>query len=87
MTNPTDQTTARSAQVATLLHKAAETHHVVYSDWLLSHGHLDELLGKAPVRSHLTAELVLLDQRYSKTQPQERWEEFYAEDLIGRFAA
>ena len=101
MTNPTDQTTPRIEQVARLLHQAAETHHVVYadtdgedpdwatfySDWLLNHGGLGQLLGKAPIRSHLTAELVLLDQRHAKTRPQDDWEDFYAQDLIGRFAA
>ena len=100
MTDSTDPTT-RIHQLASLLHQAAETHHVVYadtdgedadwatfySDWLLNHGRLGETLGEPPVRSHLTAELVLLDQRYTSARPQEGWEEFYARDLMERFAA
>ncbi len=84
-----------------LLHQAAETHHIVYadvdgedadwatfySDWLLTHSPLSEMLGKAPVRSHLTAELVSLDERFTRTRRQERWEQFYAKDLLERFAA
>ncbi len=41
----------------------------------------------APVRSHLTAELVALDERFTKTHPKADWERFYAQDLIERFAA
>jgi len=67
-------------QVAALLHQAGETHHAdtdgedpdwatFYSDWLLHHSPLPELLGRAPVRSHPTAELVALDERFTKTHP------------------
>jgi hypothetical protein len=88
-------------QIAALLHQVAETHHVVYadtdgedadwatfySDWLLHHSTLPELLGRAPVRSHLTAELVALDERFTRTHTDHAWEHFYAQDLIERFAA
>ena len=61
--------------VAHLLHEAAETHHVVYrivdgddpdwaswyADWLLTLSELPQLLGAAPVRSHLVAERKLVD--------------------------
>ncbi len=81
--------------VADLLHEAAETHHVVYritdgddpdwaswyADWLLGHSELPELLGTAPVRSHLVHALVQLDRDYTAAGPQERWEDWYAARL------
>jgi len=65
--------------VSALLHEAAETHHIVYrivdgddpdwaswyADWLLDHSELPQLLGSAPVRSHLVHELVQLDRDYT----------------------
>ena len=89
----------RVARIAEVLHEAAETHHVVfaiadgadddwatwYSDWLVRLSRLPELLGRAPVRSELTAELVRLDREYSSRDRSERWEEFYARELLGRF--
>ena len=88
-------------RIAALLHQAGETHHAVYadtdgedpdwatfySDWLLHHSPLPDLLGSAPVRSHLTAELVALDERFTKAPTDGDWEHFYARDLIERFAA
>jgi hypothetical protein len=61
-----------TADIAALLHEAAETHHVVYrivdgddpdwaswyADWLLDHSELPELMGTRPVRSHLVHALV-----------------------------
>jgi hypothetical protein len=87
--------------VAALLHQVSETHHVVYadtdgkdpdwatffSDWLIHRSALTEILGAEPVRSHLTAALVSLDERYLKTEPDERREDFYARALVERFAA
>jgi hypothetical protein len=86
-------------RVAELLHEAAETHHVVfritdgddpdwaswYADWLLDHSELPELLGGAPVRSHLVHALVELDRRYESDHPTEHWEDFYAAELVDRF--
>ena len=87
------------ARIADVLHEAAETHHVVYrivdgddpdwaswyADWLLAHSELPELLGAAPVRSHLVHALVELDRAYVADQPQDRWEEVYARSLAERF--
>ncbi len=69
--------------ISSLLHEAAETHHVVYritdgddpdwaswyADWLLNLSELPDLLGSKPVRSNLVH------------QP---WEDWYAERLAGR---
>ena len=91
----------RVERIAALLHEAAETHHVVfrltdgedadwaswYADWLLEHSELPELLGAAPVRSHLVHALVELDRRYESEHPAERWEDFYARELLAGFAS
>jgi hypothetical protein len=89
-----------NTQIAELLHEAAETHHLVYrisdgedpdwaswyADWLLRLSELPELLGHAPVRSHLVHALVELDRRHPAEGPAP-WEEAYATDLIERFGA
>ncbi|HVN68943.1 MAG TPA: hypothetical protein VMU38_04750 [Candidatus Binatia bacterium] len=89
----------RVDRVASLLHQAGEVHHTVfadtdgsdddwatfYSDWLLRHSDLSQLLGKAPVRSHLTRSLVDLDEEFAKQRPPERWETWYAQRLIARY--
>ena len=83
-------------QISALLHEAGETHHVVYritdgedpdwasfyADWLIDHSELPELLGGAPVRSHLVAELVALDGEFGADAG---WEDSYAERLVDRF--
>ena len=88
-----------TAQIAALLHEAGETHHQVYrivdgadddwaswyADWLLTLSELPQLLGSAPVRSHLVHELVQLDRDYSAEPRDERWEDWYAERLLERF--
>lgn len=88
-------------KIADLLHQVAETHHVVYADtdgedadwasfyadWLTTHSRLPGLLGRPPVRSHLTAELVALDREYTSRKRDQGWEGFYAEGLVERFAA
>ena len=85
--------------IADLLHEAAETHHIVYrstngddpdwasfySDWLVNHSELPDLLGAAPVRSHITHELVSLDREYGEAGSDERWEDWYAARLVERF--
>ena len=87
-------------EIARLLHEAAETHHIVfrltdgedadwaswYADWLLGHSELPELLGGAPVRSHLVHALVELDRAYPAGGAQP-WEDAYAAGLIARFAS
>ena len=89
------------AAVAGLLHEAAETHHVVYrivdgddpdwaswyAGWLLTLSELPQLLGAAPVRSHLVHALVELDREYTAEPRDERWEDWYAEWLLERFGA
>ena len=88
-------------RIAELLHEAAETHHVVYrisdgddpdwaswyGDWLLTLSELPELLGAAPVRSHLVHALVQLDRDYTAAVPDERWENWYAARLSTYLAA
>ena len=83
-------------RIASLLHEAAETHHVVYritngedpdwaswyADWLLHLSELPELLGSTPVRSHLVHALVELDRAYVSQSPVEPWERFYASRLV-----
>lgn len=90
-----------STSLADLLHEAAETHHVVwritdgedpdwaswYADWLLDHSELPELVGETPVRSHLVHALVELDRVYTTEPRGERWEDWYAERLLGEFGA
>jgi hypothetical protein len=90
-----------TSSIADLLHEAAETHHVVYrivdgddpdwaswsADWLLDHSELPQLLGAAPVRSHLVYELVALDREYTAEACEDRWEDWYAERLLGRFGS
>ena len=93
--------TGTAAQIAELLHEAAETHHVVYrirdgedpdwaswyADWLLELSELPQLLGTKPVRSELVYTLVELDRAYTAAKPAERWEDFYARELLTAFAA
>jgi hypothetical protein len=88
-----DETTEK---ISALLHEAGETHHIVYrisdgedpdwaswyADWLIDHSELPELLGGAPVRSHLVAELVALDREVGA---QDGWEGSYAARLVERF--
>jgi len=82
--------------VAELLHEAAETHHVVYritdgddpdwaswyADWLLELSELPDVLGARPARSHLVHALVELDRIYTAENPDEPWEDWYAERLV-----
>jgi hypothetical protein len=90
-----DETTTK---ISALLHEAGETHHVVYritdgedpdwasfyADWLIDHSELPDLLGDAPVRSHLVAELVASDSEFGAG---EGWEDSYAGRLVERFGA
>ena len=90
-----------AAQIAELLEQVGEVHHVVfsdtdgndddwatfYSDWLLTHSSLPKLLGKRPIRSHLTRDLVELDEEYTKLAPAEPWPVWYAQRLIEKYGA
>jgi hypothetical protein len=85
--------------VADFLHEAAETHHIVYriadgddpdwaswyADWLLNLSELPQLLGAAPVRSHLVHAFVELDREYTALPRDVRWEGWYAERLLEQF--
>jgi hypothetical protein len=93
--------TQRANEVAALLHEAGETHHQVfritdgadddwaswYADWLIRLSELPDLLGGAPVRSELVYMLVKLDKDYTAEQPEQNWEDYYAERLIGELSA
>ena len=89
-----------AAKIADLLQQVGETHHIVfsdtegndddwatfYSDWLLTHSELPNLLGKRPVRSHLTHDLVELDELYTTQKPSDPWPAWYAQRLIAKYA-
>jgi hypothetical protein len=90
----------RSTKVGDLLHEAAETHHQVfritdgadddwaswYAEWLVTLSELPELLGAKVVRSELTYMLVRLDKEYTERRVAERWEDYYARELIRHFS-
>ncbi len=89
-----------ASRIAQILHQAGEVHHVVfadtdgndgdwatfYSDWLLAHSDLPRLLARPPVRSHLTRDLVVLDEQYASLAPPEPWPAWYAERLIAKYS-
>jgi hypothetical protein len=88
----------KTETIAKLLHECGETHHVVYritdgadddwaswyGDWLTRLSELPELLGSAPVRSHLVAELVALEREFGA---EDGWESKYASGLVERFGS
>jgi hypothetical protein len=88
-----------ATKIAQLLHQVGEVHHVVfadtdgndedwatfYSDWLLAHSELPELLGHRPIRSHLTSDLVQFDQAYTTASPSEPWPNWYAQRLLEKY--
>jgi hypothetical protein len=90
----------RHARVSDLLHEAAETHHRVdritdgtdddwaswYAQWLVTLSELPQLLGATVVRSELTWLLVRLDKEYTERHPDQRWEHFYAQELVRHFS-
>jgi hypothetical protein len=83
------------ARIAELLHEAGETHHVVYritegddpdwawwyASWLVELTELPDLVGTRPPKSHVAHALVQLDRDYAAAQPEDRWEDWYAERL------
>ena len=89
----------RLEKISTLLHEAAETHHVVYritdgedpdwaswyADWLVSNSELPDLLDVKPVRSELVYMLVRLDKEYSAASPMDKFEDYYARGLLEHF--
>ena len=91
----------KAKQVSALLHEAAETHHQVfritdgadedwaswYADWLVRLSELPQLLGAAPVRSHVTHLLVELDREYAERSPGVALEDYYAGRFVEHFSA
>jgi len=89
-----------STKLAELLHEAAETHHQVfritdgadddwaswYAEWLVRLSELPELLDAEVVRSELTYMLVRLDKEYTERGLEERWEDYYARELVRHFS-
>ena len=89
----------RARRASDLLHEAGEVHHVVYritdgadddwasfyADWLIAHSELPEVLGGAPVRSHLVHELVESERAFQAAEETAGWEDFYAQRIIDRF--
>jgi hypothetical protein len=88
-----------ATRIAELLHQAGEVHHMVfadtdggdddwatfYSDWLLAHSDLPRLLARRPVRSHLTRDLVELDEQYTAAVPSDPWSAWYAQRLTAKY--
>ena len=86
-------------RIATLLHEASETHHVVYrivdgedpdwaswyADWLIKLSELPQCLGAEPVRSELVWLLVELDKDYKRAKPEEPWPAWYASRIAEHF--
>jgi hypothetical protein len=89
-----------ATRVAELLRQAGDIHHLVfadtdgadddwatfYSDWLLAHSDLPRLLARRPVRSHLTRDLVELDEQFTGANTAEPWPTWYAERLIAKYS-
>ena len=87
---------SRTEKISDLLHEAAETHHIVfrivdgddpdwatwYSDWLVNQSELPSLLESDVVRSELTYLLVKLDKDYVSGSSSEKWEDYYAQELV-----
>ena len=87
--------------VSNLLHEAGETHHQVfritdgadddwaswYADWLTKLSELPDILGSQVVRSRIAYMLVKLDDEYTATSPDEKWEDFYATRIVAELAA
>jgi hypothetical protein len=88
-----------TTRIAELLHQVGEIHHAVFSDtdgndddwatfysaWLLAHSDLPRLLGRRPIRSHLTRSLVDLDRQYTSTAAPEPWPAWYAARLMAEY--
>ncbi len=56
-----------------------------YAQWLVTLSELPEALGGKVVRSELTYMLVRLDKEYTERRVDERWEDYYARELVRHF--
>ena len=91
-----DATGDKQAKISKLLDEAAETHHNVYrivdgadddwaswyADWLINLSELPEILGAAPVRSHLVHCLVQAERDFAAGGSNGTWQNFYAQSII-----
>jgi hypothetical protein len=91
----------RTQRVSDLLDEVSEVHHVVYrisdgadddwasfyADWLIEHSELADALGGPPTRSHLVHELVESESAVASADPGTRWQDFYAQRIVGRFGS
>jgi len=89
----------RVQEVADLLHEAGEVHHVYYADvdgvdddwatfyseWLLRRTRFPRILGRSPVRSGLTRDLVVYDEEYQAAGSSEPWPRWYAQRLVDKY--
>lgn len=89
-----------SAKIAALLKQAGEVHHMVfadtdgndddwasfYSDWLLAHTDFARLLAHHPIRSHLTRDLVEMDEQYAAQSVSEPWPSWYSKRIMEKYA-
>jgi hypothetical protein len=91
----------RLAKIASLLHEAGETHHLVfrivdgedpdwaswYTDWLVNLSELPQILGAKPVRSELVWMLVRLDKEYTESGTNDQWPDWYASRILDHFSS
>jgi len=91
----------RLAKIASLLHEAGETHHLVYrivdgddpdwaswyADWLVNLSELPQILGAKPVRSELVWMLVRLDKEYAESGTNDQWPDWYASRILDHFGS
>lgn len=89
----------RIQSLANLLNQAGEVHHVYFSDrdgadddwasfyseWLLTRSKFPEMLGRRPVRSDLTRELVVAEEAYTAAKASEPWPTWYAARLVAKY--
>jgi len=89
----------RVQEIADLLHEAGEVHHVYfgdvdgvdddwatfYSEWLLHRTRLPHILGRVPIRSGLTRDLVSFDEEYQAAGASDPWPKWYAARLIQKY--
>ena len=91
----------RAQRIGELLHEVSEAHHVLYritdgadphwasfySESLINLSELAEMLGEKAVGSGLTALLVELDRDYTREDPEEGWEDYYARPLLAELGS